>query len=113
MKEVKKNLSIDEVAEREDKHAFEAKKAAVNDDVEVEVYNIEEPGAPIAVVHGPANNLFKKKFLHGGKYTLPRKIVKFIESRQRPIYKWKPDGSGIMQKQIIGYEQRFSCKQVF
>lgn len=103
----------DEVLEREDRHAFEEKKTQGNDDIEVEIYNIEEPGAPIKVCVGPAHKLFKKTFLHGGKYKIPRDIVKIIESRKTPMYKWMPDGTGSMQKQLMGYTQRFSCKQVF
>ena len=113
IEEPKEVLSVDEVLEREDVRKFEEKKAPYGEDVEVEIYNIEEPGAPINVVYGPANNLYKKTFLHGGKYKIPKEIIKWLESRQVPLYKWRPDGTGAMQKTLIGYKQRFSCKGIF
>lgn len=109
----KKVLTEDEVLEREDRHEFEEKRSSDLEEIEVEFFNLEHQGLAQPFCMKEKGFEFKKTLLHGGKYKLPRKVIRWIESRQTPIYKWNLSGNGQMQKQLTGYTQRFSCKQVF
>ena len=91
----------------------ERHKEWLNEDVSVEFFNLEEPGVPLSFSYGPTKNIEKHTLLHGGKYRLRRQIVQHIESRQTPIWGYKPDGKGIMTKNLEGYKSRFQCRQVF
>ena len=85
----------------------------LNEELLIEFYNIEEPGVPVKFVFGDTKNNEKHTLLHGGKYRLRREVIQHLESRQTPIWKFKPDGSGQMIKNIEGYKSRFQCRQIF
>lgn len=85
----------------------------LNEEMMVEFFNLEEPGVPIKFPYGPTNKIENFTLMHGGKYKLRREVVNHIESRQTPIYGYKPNGSGQMEKYLKGYKSRFQCRQVF
>lgn len=85
----------------------------LDEEIDVEFYNIEEPGLMNKFPFGGTKNFKVYTLMHGGKYKLPRRVVQHIESRQTPIWKWQPDGSGAMTKKLTGMKPRFQCRQVF
>jgi hypothetical protein len=89
------------------------KKEWLEEMVPFEFMNLEEPGVPIKFSYGPTNKPKTYYMMHGGKYTYPRKIMKHLESRQIPIWGYKPDGNGRMEKTLKGYKSRFQCRQTF
>lgn len=101
--------TVDEVLEQQDRAKFERKKEELE---YVEFYNIEEPGHPITFSYGPAKRTKKYTLLHGGKYELPKEIINHLESRQTPMYDYRPDGNGRMTKYLKGYQSRFQCRTV-
>ena len=84
-----------------------------DEEVDSEFDNIEEPGMINKFPYGGTKNFKVYTLLHGGKYKLPRKVIKHLESRQTPIWKWQPDGLGGMTKKLTGMKPRFQCRQVF
>lgn len=88
-------------------------KGWLEEEIEVEFYNIEEPGLMNKFPYGTTKNFKVYTLMHGGRYTLPRRVIQHIESRQTPIWKWQGDGSGSMQKKLSGMKPRFQCRQVF
>lgn len=107
-------LSKKEAEEKEDKRQHEAKKKDfMEEEVLVEFYNLEEPGVPLKFSYGPTKKPKQYTLLHGGKYKLTRDVINHIESRQTPLWDYKPDGIGIMTKYLKGYKSRFQCRQVF
>lgn len=91
----------------------DAKKAWLAEDITFEFFNLEEPGVPVNFAHGPTNDIKKYLMMHGGKYTESRSLVQHLESRQTPIWGFKPDGSGNLVKTLNGYKSRFQCRQLF
>lgn len=90
-----------------------AKEKWLDEVIHVEFMNIEEPGVPNVFVFGTTKKPEKHTLLHGGKYHLSRRVIQHIESRQTPIYSYRPDGTGMMSKSLTGYKPRFQCRQVF
>ena len=90
-----------------------AKKEPQDEIIEVEFYNIEEPGVPIKFSYGQPKRIKTYTLMHGGVYKLPREIVRHLESREKPIFEYRPDGTGSMKKQKTGYKSRFQCRQVW
>jgi hypothetical protein len=80
---------------------------------EFEFMNIEEPGLSHRFPYGNAKQSHNFTLFHGGKYKLPRFIAQWIESRTTPIWDWRPDGTGGMEKKLIGQKPRFQMRQVF
>lgn len=80
---------------------------------EFEFMNTEEPGLSHTFPYGNAKISHKFIFFHGGKYRLPRFIANWIESRSTPIWDWRPNGLGGMEKKLIGHKPRFQMRQVF
>ena len=76
---------------------------------EFEFLNLEEPG----VMHPFSYNGQSFKLFHGNKYKFPRFLARWLESRSRPIWDWRPDGTGSMKKKLIGRDPRFQMRQVF
>lgn len=89
------------------------KKEWLNEEVLIEFFNLEEPGIILKFDYGPTNNTKKYVMVHGAKMKLKREIVNHIESRQTPIWTYKPNGQGQMEKALKGYKSRFQCRQVF
>ena len=107
--EVKEVKTVDEVLEQEDR----AQKKPEDEKVQIEFYNIEEPGVPIRFSYGSTKRPEKFHLMHGGKYNLRREVINHLESRQLPIYDYQPDGAGQMRKVLTGYKSRFQCRQVW
>ena len=107
--EEKSVKTVDEVLEHEDKANFKPQ----DEKILVEFYNIEEPGVPIKFAYGPTKKIEKFHLMHGGKYKLSREIIKHLETRQSPMYKYQPDGTGRQTKVLTGYRSRFQCRQVW
>jgi len=80
---------------------------------EFEFYNLEEPGLCQRFPYGNAKYSHNFTLFHGGKYKLPRFIAQWIESRTKPLWDWRPDGSGGMTKKLIGQDPRFQMRQSF
>lgn len=91
----------------------ERHKEWLEENVSFEFFNLEEPGVPVKFAFGPTNNTKTYTLLHGGKYNYPRNVLQHIEGRQVPIWGYKPNGQGQMEKDLQGYKSRFQCRQVF
>lgn len=91
----------------------EREKQWLEQEIEIEFYNSEEPGMMLKFPYGTTKNKKNYILFHGGRYKLPRKIVNHIQSRQTPIWNWKPNGLGQMEKSLSGYKPRFQCREVF
>jgi hypothetical protein len=89
------------------------KKEWLAEEVRVEFFNLEEPGVPVKFMHGTTKKPETYTLLHGGKYTLRREVTQHVESRQTPIWGYKPNGEGQMEKTLKGYKSRFQCRQLF
>lgn len=97
-----------------EKKVSDKEKQWLDEEIDVEFYNIEEPGMIQKFAFGDTKKHKVYTLFHGEKYKLPRKVVKHLEENCRtPMYKWQPDGKGIMQKTLTGYKPRFQCRQVF
>lgn len=80
---------------------------------EYEFYNLEEPGLSQKFSYGDTKNNHRFTFFHGGKYRIPRFIARHIESCTTPLWDWRPDGSGRMEKKKVGDKPRFRMSQIF
>lgn len=78
-----------------------------------EFMNLEEPGLMHKFSYGTAKNKHTFTFMHGGKYTLPRFIARHVESKSTPIWGWKPDGLGSIEKTLRGRKSRFQLREVY
>ena len=104
-----KEVSAPKVVKSEE----ERKKEWLEEEVLIEFVNLEEPGVPQKFVYGTTRNPKKYLLIHGGKYKLPRKVVQHIESRQTPIWNYRPNGIGGTAKEQTGNKSRFQCRQIF
>lgn len=95
------------------KQISEEEQKWLDEVIEVEFYNIEEPGVMNKFSFGTTKDYTDYALFHGAKYPLPRKVIKHIESRQTPIWAYEPDGKGQMVKKLSGWKPRFQCRQVF
>lgn len=80
---------------------------------EYEFRNVEEPGLAISFPYGSTKKKAKISLFHGGKCKMPRFIARHIESCTTPMWKWRPDGLGGMNKENIGTKPRFQMRQLF
>lgn len=85
----------------------------LSEKITIEFYNIEQPGCEQFFCYGDTSNPKSFTLQHGQIYELTRADVRFIETRQIPQYAYKPDGSGKMRKERIGYSPRFQCRPVW
>lgn len=92
-------------SEREEKYLREM--------IEYEFYNLEEPGMMHKFSYGTRGKIHSFTLLHGAKYVLPRFIANHLESKGTPIWKWRPDGSGAMHKELLGKNPRFRMSPTF
>jgi hypothetical protein len=81
--------------------------------VEFEFYNLEEPGLMHEFSYGCRGNINSFTLMHGCKYIVPRFIAYHLESKGGPIWKWRPDGTGVMHKELIGKNPRFRMSPTF
>jgi len=91
----------------------ERHKEWLDEEIMIEFMNLEEPGVPVKFTYGTTRKPETHTLLHGGKYRLKREIVNHIESRQTPIWGYKPNGLGQMEKHLKGHKSRFQCRQIF
>lgn len=94
------------VAQANDEHDWLSEK------VTVQFYNIEEPGHEAFFCYGICTDPKSFTLQHGEVIELTRGDVRFIESRQVPIYAYKANGAGKMVKTLTGWKPRFQCRQV-
>jgi len=80
---------------------------------EYEFVNLEEPGLSHKFSYGNSKISHRFSLFHGGKYKLPRFIARHLEACATPIWDWRPDGQGGMQKKSMGNKQRFQLRQTF
>ena len=80
---------------------------------EYEFQNIEEAGLMLTFPYGDGNKSHTFTFLHGAKYKLPRFLARHVESCSSPIWKWRPNGLGALEKQYEGRQPRFQMREVF
>jgi len=81
--------------------------------VEYEFNNLEEPGLSLKFSLGGTKNKFDFHLFHGGKYRVPRFVARHLEDCSTPIWDWRPDGTGRMDKKLTGRKPRFQMKQTF
>lgn len=95
------------------KVANEKEEKALREMIVCEFYNQEEPGLSVKFPYGTTN--FSKTFqlFHGGKYRIPKFLKQHIESKATPIWAWRPNGIGGMDKQITGYKSRFQMREIY
>ena len=84
----------------------------LDEKVTIQFYNIEEPGADGFFVYGLCTDPQKIELKHGEIAELTRAAIRYIETRQTPIYAYKPDGQGKMRKTLTGWKPRFQCRQI-
>jgi len=87
-------------------------KKILEEEREFEFYNLEEPGMTVRFVFGSTKNMKKYCFWHGQKYTLPVSVADHVESRELPIWNWRPDGLGGLQKELSGWKSRFQMREI-
>lgn len=92
-------------SEKEEKHLREMNS--------YEFMNLEEPGLMHSFSYGNAGNKHNFKFMHGGKYIVPRFIQRHLESKSTPIWGWQPDGTGRISKVETGKNSRFQMREVY
>jgi hypothetical protein len=100
------------VVEAEEKKEIMEKKP-VDEEVDIEFFNLENPGLYIKFVFGDTRKKKSYTLFHGGKYKLPRSVIKHLSTRQMPIWNYISDGTGHMQKNLMAYRSRFECRQVW
>ena len=88
-------------------------KEWLNEEVTVEFMNLEEPGLLQKFCYGSTKNPKTYILFHGGKYKLPRHLVNHINTREVPNWKWVPDGTGTLNKQMVSKTPRFQCREVY
>ena len=77
-----------------------------------EFYNLEEPGLVLRFPWGPTKKIEKFTFFHGQKYKIRREIADHVESRQTPIWGYRPNGLGSTEKTLNGWKPRFQMREV-
>ena len=77
-----------------------------------EFYNLEEPGLNQKFTYGSTSNNATFEFFHGGKYVIPRHVASWLENRSTPMYAYRPNGTGQMEKTPTGVKPRFQMRQV-
>jgi hypothetical protein len=78
-----------------------------------EFMNLEEPGLQITFTYGTSKQKEKITLMHGGKYRVPRFIKNHVESKTKPLWKWRPNGEGGMHKENVGSDPRFAMREVY
>lgn len=98
--------TVDQALEKADRIDVKPK----DEEIEIEFYNIENPGLTIKFAFGSTRNKKIYTLFHGGKYKLPRSVVKHISTRQMPMWNYTSDGTGRLRKNLLGYKSRFECR---
>lgn len=95
------------------KKISEREKNYLDEEIEIEFYNTEEPGMMQVFSYGPSNSVKTYKLFHGGRYKLPRKVINHIESKGTSNWALRPDGLGSTRPVKEGVKPRFQCRQIF
>lgn len=95
------------------KKVNDKEQAWLDEELEFEFYNIEQPGVMHEFSYGPANNVKNYKLYHGHRYKFPRRLINHIESKGPGNWVLRPDGHGNMNAQKEGIQPRFQCKIIF
>jgi len=93
--------------------ASEKEEKFLRELVDYQFQNIEEPGLAIKFSYGDAKRSHRFYMMHGATYKVPRFIARHLESRSTPLYEWRPNGYGSLEKKLIGNKPRFQMRQVF
>lgn len=103
----------DAVSQATDEYDFLSEK------VSVQFYNIEQPGNGAHFVYGSVSCPTKIDLEHGEISELTRGEIRYIESRQTPIYEYQKDMGNVQRgkkakvtKHLIGWKPRFQCREV-
>jgi hypothetical protein len=101
------------VSQKTDEYDFLTEKATI------QFYNIEQPGRSQSFCFGTCNNPERITLDHGEIRELSRAAIRFIESRQTPIYEYQKEGGdattnkrATIKKKIVGWKPRFQCREV-
>lgn len=85
----------------------------------IQFYNIEQPGRDAYFCYGDCRNPERINISHGEIRELSRAAIRFIESRQIPIYEYRKEAGNAstnqkakMVKTIIGWKPRYQCREV-
>ena len=84
----------------------------LSETVTIQFYNIEEPGASGFFCYGGCRSPKTIELDHGEIRELTRGDVRYIESRQTPMYEYKALGNGKRVKTNTGWRPRFQCRQI-
>lgn len=84
----------------------------VSEKVVIQFYNLEQPGQEAFFCLGGCLCPKSITLQHGEVTTLTRGEVRFIESRQTPIWEYKANGTGKMKKERVGWKPRYQCRSV-
>lgn len=103
------NPKTDELAQKQNDEKL---KEELSDERTYEFMNTEEPGLMVKFSYGSTANPKRYSFMHGGRYSIPREVAEHVESRQTPIWGYRPDGTGQMAKQLLGWKPRFQMREV-
>jgi hypothetical protein len=79
----------------------------------IEFINREQPGAALKFTYGDTKTTTIPTLFHGGKYRMPRHIVRHLENCQVPAYTYQGDGTGKLGKHLQAFNSRFQCRQLF
>jgi len=101
------------VSQKTDEYDFLSEKATI------QFYNIEQVGRSAHFTFGPCNAPEQIDIDHGEIRELTRAAIRFIESRQTPIYEYQKEGGdatsgrkATIKKQIVGWKPRYQCREV-
>ena len=81
--------------------------------VKIQFFNLDQPGNSQHFMCGLCTDPDDFTLEHGQVYDLTRAHVRFVETRQTPIYAYKKLPDGRLQKTLTGYQPRFQCRPVW
>lgn len=93
--------------------ANEKEEKFLREIVEYQFQNIEEPGLSLKFGYGNTKRYHRFFMMHGATYAVPRFIARHLESCATPLFEWRPNGLGGMEKKLIGSKPRFQMRQSF
>ena len=99
------------VSEKNDEKDF------LDEKITFQFYNLEQPGHSAYFCYGICTNPESFTLEHNEVYTKSRGEVRYIETRQTPVYEFRQQGfhkNGLpkMKKERVGWQPRFQCRQL-
>ena len=80
---------------------------------EVIFRNQRDPGHPLEFHYHSKTSPFKMyKLIDGHKYTLPKEVIKNLESCREDVHKYRRNSEGIPEVYVAGYKTHFVCERV-